>query len=451
MSGLRRGDAKPSDVARVTVASESNAAGDDPGGREVRVAEPETALETARRQLGHAADHLSLDRRIVERLRHPKKVHEVTIPIERDDGSVEVFTGYRAQHDSVRGPYKGGLRYHPDVTRDECVGLGMWMTWKCAVMDLPFGGAKGGVAVDPKALSTAEKERLTRRFTQELRNVIGPNQDIPAPDMGTDSQTMAWLMDAYSMQEGETVPGVVTGKPPVVGGSEGRAEAPGRSVAIVTELACEFYDRELEGTTVAVQGYGSVGANAARLLDGWGATVVAVSDVNGAMYDPGGIDTSSVPSHEEEPEAVTEYAETVIPNEELLTLDVDVLIPAALGNVITEENADAVRADLVVEGSNGPTTSTADAVLAERGIPVVPDILANAGGVTVSYFEWLQDINRRSWSLERVNDELETEMRAAWNAVRREFERRDVTWRDAAYIVALSRIAEAHELRGLWP
>jgi glutamate dehydrogenase (NAD(P)+) len=412
---------------------------------------PESALETARRQLHHAADHLDIDPNIVERLKHPKKVHEVTVPIERDDGTVEVFTGYRAQHDSVRGPYKGGLRYHPDVTRDECVGLGMWMTWKCAVMDLPFGGAKGGVAVNPKELSSDEKERLTRRFAQEVRDVVGPTQDIPAPDMGTDPQTMAWLMDAYSMQEGETTPGVVTGKPPVVGGSEGREEAPGRSVAIVTKLVCEYYDRELAETTVAIQGYGSVGANAARLLDEWGATVVAISDVNGAMYDPAGIDTASVPSHDEEPEAVTTYAEDVITNDELLTLDVDVVIPAALGNVITEDNADAISADLVVEGANGPITSTADAILAERDIAVIPDILANAGGVTVSYFEWLQDINRRAWSLERVNDELEAEMTAAWRAVQREFDRRDVTWRDAAYIVALSRIAEAHEARGLWP
>jgi glutamate dehydrogenase (NAD(P)+) len=413
--------------------------------------ESESALETARRQLYHAANHLDIDSNIVERLKYPKKIHEVTIPIERDNGTVEVFTGYRAQHDSVRGPYKGGLRYHPEVTRDECVGLGMWMTWKCAVMNLPFGGAKGGIAVNPKALSPNEKERLTRRFAQELRDVIGPTQDIPAPDMGTDPQTMAWLMDAYSMQEGETTPGVVTGKPPVVGGSEGREEAPGRSVAIITQLVCEYYDRQLEETTVAVQGYGSVGANAARLLDEWGATIVAISDVNGAMYNPAGIDTHSVPSHDEKPEAVTEYADTVISNDELLTLDVDVLIPAALGNVITKENADAIAAEIVVEGANGPTTSTADAILTEQEIEVVPDILANAGGVTVSYFEWLQDINRRSWSLKRVNDELETEMRAAWNAVQAEFESRDVTWRDAAYIVALSRIAEAHEARGLWP
>ncbi|MBV0925995.1 Glu/Leu/Phe/Val dehydrogenase [Halomicroarcula limicola] len=433
------------------MASETESVHDESGDASAESTGPESALETARRQLYHAADHLDIDRNIVERLKHPKKVHEVTVPIERDDGSVEVFTGYRAQHDSVRGPFKGGLRYHPEVTRDECVGLGMWMTWKCAVMDLPFGGAKGGVAVNPKELSDEEKERLTRRFAQELRDNIGPNQDIPAPDMGTDPQTMAWLMDAYSMQEGETTPGVVTGKPPVVGGSEGREEAPGRSVAIITQLVCEYYDRRLEDTTVAIQGYGSVGANAARLLDEWGATVVAVSDVNGAMYEPDGIETAAVPSHDEEPEAVTTYADTVISNDELLTLDVDVLVPAALGNVITEENADAIAADFVVEGANGPTTPTADSILAERDIAVIPDILANAGGVTVSYFEWLQDINRRAWSLERVNDELEAEMQAAWDAVRSEFERRDVTWRDAAYIVALSRIADAHEARGLWP
>ena len=411
----------------------------------------ESMLETARRQLSRAAEHVDIDPSVVERLHHPKQVHEVTVPVELDDGSVEVFTGYRAQHDSVRGPHKGGLRYHPEVTRDECVGLGMWMTWKCAVMDLPFGGAKGGVAVNPKRLSADEKERLTRRFAQEIRDVIGPYEDIPAPDMGTDPQTMAWFMDAYSMQEGETAPGVVTGKPPLVGGSEGREEAPGRSVAIVTRAMCDHYDWPLADTTVAIQGYGSVGGNAARLLDEWGATVVAVSDVNGAMYDPDGIDTASVPLHDEEPEAVTDHAEQVVSNEALLELDVDVLIPAALGNVLTAANADSVRADLVIEGANGPTTSAADEILTERSIPVVPDILANAGGVTVSYFEWLQDVNHRTWSLERVNEELETEVLSAWRAVRDERERHDVSWRDAAYIVALQRVAEAHEIRGLWP
>ena len=430
----------------------SHTADEDVGGEVAGgTAQPESSLETTGHQFSTAAAHLDVDPNVVERLRHPNAVHEVTVPIERDDGTVEVFTGYRAQHDTVRGPFKGGLRYHPEVTRDECVGLAMLMTWKCAVMDLPFGGAKGGIAVDPKDLSAAETERLTRRFAQEIRDVIGPMKDIPAPDMGTDSQTMAWLMDAYSMQEGEEQPGVVTGKPPVIGGSEGREEAPGRSVAIITRAVSEYYDRPLAETTVAVQGFGSVGANAARLLDRWGASVVAVSDVNGAMYDPTGIDTAAVPSHEEEPEAVTEYADEVLTNEALLELDVDVLVPAALGNVLTEANAHDVRADIVVEGANGPTTTAAAGILADRGVPVVPDILANAGGVTVSYFEWLQDINRRAWSLERVREELETEMLAAWDAVRTEYEARDLTWRDAAYVVAISRLAEAHEYRGLWP
>jgi len=414
--------------------------------------EPESAVETARRQLDHAAEHLDIDPNIVERLHHPRRVQEVTVPVERDDGTVEVFTGYRAQHDSVRGPYKGGLRFHPEVTRNECVGLGMWMTWKCAVMDLPFGGAKGGVAVDPKRLSSEEKERLTRRFTEEIRTIIGPTQDIPAPDMGTDPQTMAWLMDAYSMQEGETIPGVVTGKPPVIGGSKGREQAPGRSVAIVTREALDYYDRPVEGTTIAVQGYGSVAANAARLLEDWGATVVAVSDVNGAIYEPSGLDTHAIPSHDERPGAVTQAdASERLSNPELLELDVDVLIPAAVGNVVTAANADDIAADIVIEGANGPTTSAADEILAERSVPVIPDILANAGGVTVSYFEWLQDINRRAWSLERVHRELEEEMVTAWNDVQSAFDQRDVTWRDAAYIVALQRVASAHETRGLWP
>ncbi|GAB7008117.1 glutamate dehydrogenase GdhB [Halorubrum trueperi] len=414
--------------------------------------EPESAIKTARRQLQQAADHLDIDQNVIERLKHPKKVHEVTVPIERETGEVELYTGYRAQHDSVRGPFKGGLRYHPDVTREECVGLSMWMTWKCAVMDIPFGGAKGGIAVDPKDLSESEKEQLTRRFTNEIRSVIGPTKDIPAPDMGTDPQTMAWLMDAYSMQEGETIPGVVTGKPPIVGGSEGRDSAPGRSVAIIAREAIEYYDKDLTATSVAVQGFGSVGSNAAKLLDDWGANVVAVSDVNGGIYDANGVDTHAIPSHDEEPEAVlTHGAPETLTNDELLELDVDVVIPAAIGNVLTAENADDVAADIVIEGANGPTTSAASAIFAERNLPVIPDILANAGGVTVSYFEWLQDINRRAWSLDRVHDELETEMLAAWQGVREEFEARDVTWRDAAYIVALSRIAAAHEMRGLWP
>jgi glutamate dehydrogenase (NAD(P)+) len=412
----------------------------------------ETALETARRQLARAAAHLDVDEGVIERLEHPDRVQRVSVPLERDDGSWEVYTGYRSQHDSVRGPFKGGLRFHPEVSEDECIGLSMWMTWKCAVMDLPFGGAKGGIVVDPKDLSTDETERLTRRFAEELRDVIGPNHDIPAPDMGTGPQEMAWFMDAYSMQEGETTPGVVTGKPPVVGGSYGRERAPGRSVGIVAKEAIEYYDYDLDDVTVAVQGFGSVGAPAARYLDDRGADVVAVSDVDGAIFDANGLDTRDVQDHDERPGMVSGYGDaSSISNADLLELDVDVLIPAAVGNVITADNVNAIQADIVVEGANGPTTSAADRVLEERGVHVVPDILANAGGVTVSYFEWLQDINRRKWSLERVHEELETEMLKAWDAVREEVEAHDCTWRDAAYVVALSRVAEAHEARGLWP
>ncbi|QLG49147.1 glutamate dehydrogenase GdhB [Natrinema halophilum] len=414
--------------------------------------ELDSALTTARRQLERAATHIDVDPGVVERLKYPTRVQQVSVPLERDDGSVEVFTGYRAQHDDVRGPYKGGLRYHPDVTSEECIGLSMWMTWKCAVMDLPFGGGKGGIAVDPKGLSADETERLTRRFAEELRNVVGPTKDVPAPDMGTDAQTMAWFMDAYSMQQGETIPGVVTGKPPIIGGSYGREKAPGRSTAIIAREAIDYYDHDLTDTTIAVQGFGSVGANAARLLEEWGATVVAVSDVNGAIYDPNGLETHAIPTHDEEPEAVLEQdAPETMTNEALLELDVDLLVPAAVGNVITADNADAIEADIVVEGANGPTTFAADTILEERDVPVIPDILANAGGVTVSYFEWLQDINRRQWSLDRVNDELEEHMLDAWTDVRTKVDDEGLTWRDAAYVVALSRIAEAKATRGLWP
>ncbi|XVH33662.1 glutamate dehydrogenase GdhB (plasmid) [Haloferacaceae archaeon DSL9] len=420
--------------------------------------EPETSeqtdstLDNAVYQLERAASHTAVDPNVIERLKHPTKVLQVSVPLRRDTGEVEVFTGYRAQHDDVRGPYKGGLRYHPEVSADECTGLAMWMTWKCAVMNLPFGGGKGGIAVDPKDLSEGEKERLTRRFAEELRDAVGPTKDVPAPDMGTDAQTMAWFMDAYSMQEGETIPGVVTGKPPVIGGSHGREGAPGRSVAIIAREVASYYQKPLDETTVAIQGFGSVGANAARLLDEWGAKVVAVSDVNGAIYDPDGLDTAAIPDHEEEPEAVLKYdAPQRLSNEGLLELDVDILAPSAIGNVITDANADEIQADIIVEGANGPTTFEGAAILEERGIPVIPDILANAGGVTVSYFEWLQDINRQAWTIEEVHEELEAKMLTAWVDVRETYEHHDVTWRDAAYIVALSRIADAKETRGLWP
>lgn len=413
-----------------------------------------STLPIALEQLEGAAETIGIADQIHARLAHPRSVKEVTLPVAMDDGSVSVFTGYRAQHDSVRGPYKGGMRFSPDVTRDECVGLAMLMTWKCALMDLPFGGAKGGVRVEPKGLSDTERERLTRRLAHELRTTVGPMRDIPAPDMGTDAQVMAWFMDAYSTAVGETVPGVVTGKPQVVGGSPGRESAPGRSVAIVTRETIEGRMPSLENTTVAIQGFGSVGGHAARLLDEWGATIVAISDVTGGIYDPDGLPVADIPLHDEEPEAVGRTSDpdtTAVSNDALLELDVDVLIPAAIGNVITDDNADAIQADLIVEGANGPTTVAADSILTERGIPVIPDILANAGGVTVSYFEWLQDINRRSWSRERVDRELDAEMTKAWNTVRTAVENRDVSWRTAAYAVALRRVADAHSYRGLWP
>ncbi|MFW6003229.1 MAG: glutamate dehydrogenase GdhB [Halanaeroarchaeum sp.] len=429
------------------MATETTAAGDEGTDQP-----DDSALATAIHQVDRAAQYVDVDQGVLERLKNPTRVVQVTVPLKRDDGSIETYTGYRAQHDDVRGPYKGGIRYHPEVSAEESQGLAMWMTWKCAVMDLPFGGAKGGIVVDPDDLSEGETERLTRRFTEELRDVIGPTVDIAAPDMGTGPQTMAWMMDAYSMQQGETIPGVVTGKPPVIGGSKGREEAPGHSVAIITREFIDYLDRDLEDTTIAVQGYGSVGANAARPLDDWGANVVAVSDVTGVVYDPDGLDTHAVPSYDEQPNAVTTYdAPQTLDADELFELDVDVLIPAALGGVLTEDNADDVQADIIVEGANGPTTTRADAIFAERDIPVVPDILANAGGVTVSYFEWLQDINRRQWSLERVHDELETQMLSSWEDVRDVFEEKDVTWREAAYVVALERIGEAKATRGLWP
>ena len=409
-------------------------------------------FRTARRQLESAASLVDVDPAVRERLERPSSVHQVTVPFERDDGSVELATGYRVHHDGVRGPFKGGLRYHPALTEAECIGLAMGVTWKCALVDLPFGGAKGGVDVDPKSLSEAEAERLTRRLAQELRTVVGPNRDIPAPDMGTGSREMAWFMDAYSMQVGETTPGVVTGKPPAIGGIRVREEAPGRSTAIVTREALEFYDRPLEGATVAVQGFGSVGASAASMLEQWGADVVAVSDVTGGVYDPDGLDLEAIPTHGDRSGAVTDGEGEEITNADLLTLDVDVLVPAAVGSVLTEDNAQEIRADLIVEGANGPTTPAADAILADREVPVIPDVLANAGGAVVSYFEWLQDVNRRSWTVERVRGELENEMLAAWKTIAREVAGHDDrTWREAAYVVALSRIVAAHDTRGLWP
>jgi glutamate dehydrogenase (NAD(P)+) len=421
-------------VMRTTADSVHERATDD----RARTCDDETPVETARRQFDRAVSTLELDAGLVERLRHPAHVHRVSVPVERDDGSVETFTGYRAQYDDSRGPFKGGLRYHLDVTDDECVALAMWMTWKCAVVDVPFGGGKGGVAVDGKTLSNAEKTRLTRGFVSALGDTVGPDRDIVAPDIGTDGETMRLFAESYGD------PAVATGKPPHAGGSRGRGEAPGRSVALCTRYVRESESASLDGTTVAVQGFGSVGANAARLLDDWGATVVAVSDVDGAIYDPEGLDTHAVADYGPATGIVTGYdAPTTLSNEALLALDVDVLIPAAVGGVLTADTAENVQASLVVEGANGPTTTAADVVFDTREIPVVPDILANAGGVTVSYFEWLQNRSGTRWSLEDVRGRLDTRILDAAKAVDSIADHRKVSWRDAAYEVALSRVAEA--------
>ena len=414
--------------------------------------EGESALETARNQLDRTVSYLDIADGKVEQLRHPHRVLEVSFPLRRDDGTVEVYTGYRVQHDNSRGAYKGGIRYHPSVTADECTGLAMWMTWKCAVMDLPLGGGKGGIVVDPDDLNTAETERLTRHFIEELHRDIGPERDILAPDMGTDAETMAWCMDAYSVEEDKTVPAAVTGKPPRLDGSEGRAAAPGRSTALAVDKACSYYDRSLEDTTVAVQGFGSVGMHAARLLTEAGASIVAVSDISGGITDPDGLDIDALRSHTEDGDLVSEYDNAdSLESDAVLTSDVDVVVPAAVSNALTADNADDVQADIVVEGANGPTTTDADDILAEREIPVIPDIFANAGGVTVSHFEWIQNVTRQSWSQDHVHEKLDNRMDTAWDDIRSEVEDRDCTWREAAQIVALTRVTEAHDMRGNWP
>ena len=403
----------------------------------------DAGLGTARRQFERTADRLELDPAIRERLRHPDRTHRVSVPYERDDGTVETATGFRVQHDGARGPFKGGLRYRPSVSRAECADLAAAMTWKCALVDLPYGGAKGGLAVDPGELSRDERERLTRNYADALREFVGPRRDVPAPDLGTGPQEMAWFADEYADRP-TAERGVVTGKPTAVGGLAERSAAPGRSVALVTRETRRHYDEQLDGATVAVQGYGSVGANTARLLDDWGADVIAVSDARGGVYDPDGLDTREIPAAFERPGAVTDHDATPISNRELLEIDADVLVPAAVENVLTEANADEVAASLVVEGANGPTTPEADAILAERGVPVVPDLLANSGGVTASYFEWLSNVTTRQWSSEQIGERLDSRVVSAWHEVC-DHVTDDRRWRDAAYDVAVSRVAGAHE------
>ncbi len=403
-------------------------------------------------QFDMAAEYLKLDPGLRQILRTPKRVMEVSIPVKMDNGQLKVFTGYRVQHNVARGPAKGGLRYHPNVTLDEVKALAAWMTWKTAAVNIPYGGGKGGVICDPKRMSRGELERMTRRYTSEILPIIGPERDVPAPDVYTDSQTMAWIMDTYSMTLGYSSLGVVTGKPTSLGGSVGRAEATARGCLFVTEEACKLKKISLRGATVAIQGFGNAGSVAARLFTERKAKVVAVSDSRGGVYNSRGIDPLKALRYKERSGTVVGMpGASRISNDDLLTLKCDILIPAALENVITLHNADQIKAKIVAEAANGPTTPHADEVLARKGILVLPDILANAGGVTVSYFEWAQDLQGYFWQEDEVNKRLEFVMKKAFGDVQEMMRKYHVHSRASAYILAVGRVAEATLVRGLFP
>ena len=410
-------------------------------------------FESLREQVDDAAAVVDADPGVITRLKNPERLLETNLTFERDDGSLETVRAYRSQFNGDRGPYKGGIRYHPGVTRDEVKALSGWMAYKCAVVDVPYGGGKGGIAIDPADYSEAELERITRAFATELRPLIGEDRDIPAPDVNTGQREMNWIKDTYETLENTTAPGVITGKAIDSGGSEGRVEATGRSVALSAREAFDWLGRELAGATVAVQGYGNAGSIAARLLDDLGADVVAVSDSSGGIRDPEGLDPRDVKSHKAETGSVIGYSGSErITNEELLTLDVDCLVPAALENAVDGDLATDVEADLIVEAANGPLTPGADDVLAERDVHVVPDILANAGGVTVSYFEWVQNRQRFGWTEERVNEELERVITEAFDTLVDTYESNEVhNLRTAAYVVGIGRIVDAYDQAGSWP
>jgi len=385
-------------------------------------------------------------------LASPKRVLTVSCPVKMDDGRIQVFTGYRAQHNNARGPFKGGIRFDGSVKRDEIMALAMLQTWKNALVDLPFGGAKGGVVCDPQKLSPGEKERITRRYVSEILPIIGPVHDIPAPDVGTDSQVMAWFLDTYSMMVGHQELGVVTGKPVSLGGSAGREEATGRGVTYVLRAFLKTQNKPFEGTRIAIQGFGNVGFHAARLLDEMGATILAITERKSGIYDEHGIDVEAASLYYRERGDLTDYPTgDAITNEELLTCDCDVIIPAAMESTVTAEIAPHVKARILVEAANGPTTPPADEILRDNGVTVLPDILANAGGVTVSYFEWVQGLQNFFWSLKEVNEELQKVMERAFDAVNAKADQADCDYRTAAYTIAISRVAEACRLKGLFP
>jgi glutamate dehydrogenase (NAD(P)+) len=410
------------------------------------------ALAAAQAQFDAAADHLGLDAGLRAVLRAPHREYTVHFPVRLDDGSVRVFSGYRVQHNVARGPAKGGLRYHPATDLDDVRALAMWMTWKCALVDVPFGGAKGGVTCDPSGLSAKELEALTRRFATELEGLIGPDSDIPAPDVGTNAQTMAWIMDTVSMHRGHSVPGVVTGKPIAVGGSAGRGDATGQGVVYCVEDAAARSGLSLDGASVAVQGFGNVGEATARLLHQRGARIVAITDVAGGVYAPDGLDVPFLARYFQEHGTVAGAPGTeAIDNERLFALDVDVLVLAALEGQVTAANAGTVRARLIAEAANGPVAPEADPILAARGVVVLPDILCNAGGVVVSYFEWAQNRAALAWSREEVNERMRIQLLRAAETVWQRAETDAIPPRLAAHAVAIERVADATRLRGLYP
>jgi glutamate dehydrogenase (NAD(P)+) len=412
----------------------------------------ENPFQIAREQLRRVALVFAIDPNLVNVLQECKKAVVVSIPVAMDDGTTHVFEGYRVTHNIARGPSKGGIRYHPDVTLDEVKALAMWMTWKCALSGIPFGGAKGGVVCNPKTMSEGELQRMTRRFTSEIINEIGPEKDIPAPDVGTDGRVMAWIFDTYSMNKGHSVLGVVTGKPLTIGGSLGREEATARGALYCMREAVRKQQMSLQGTSVAVQGFGNVGSYLAKFLAEDGAKVVALSDSIGGLHNPNGIDVQSALAHKRETGTLSGFrGAEAISNEELLLLDCDVLAPCALEQVITTENADKVKAKIVVEGANGPITPGGDEILDDRGVLVLPDILANAGGVVVSYFEWVQGLQEYFWKEAEVNAKLNDIVTRAFNETWAVHESRGVSMRLAAYGLAVQRVAEATTTRGIYP
>jgi glutamate dehydrogenase (NAD(P)+) len=412
----------------------------------------EDPWEMARSQLRHVCELIDLDESMLNVLSECKKAVTVSVPTRMDDGSVHVFEGYRVIHNVARGPSKGGIRYHPGVTFRETKALAMWMTWKCALMGLPFGGAKGGVVCDPKDMSVGELERMTRRYTTEIINQIGPEMDIPAPDVGTSPREMAWIFDTYSMNKGYSVLGVATGKPLEVGGSMGRVEATARGAAFALREALRKTDRPIAGRRVAIQGFGNVGRNLAVILAGEGAVIVAVSDSSGGIHNAAGIDVAAAVAYKRENRVLSGFpGAEPIANEELVLVDCDVLAPCALEQAIDSANADRVKAPLVVEGANGPVTPEADRILEERGVLVLPDVLANAGGVVVSYFEWVQGLQEYFWKESEVNAKLNDIMTRAFAEAWQISEERSISLRQAAYVCAVGRVAEATTTRGLYP